>query len=190
MDKIQLLDQLKKSTEELIQTATNEFMTCDPIDLNAKPSPTSWSAYECFEHMGISNAHYRKGFEKKVMTLSSTEQANASVFKSGFLGSYFVKSMTPKTNGEIPSKMKTLKVFKPKGQNNAILIQKFIEDQKFFLEVIERSKELNLTKIKVVSALGRIVTFRLGDALRFNTGHNQRHMIQARKALEVRVPVG
>ena len=45
--------------------------------------------------------------------------------------------------------------------------------------LLDQAKHVNLTKVKVKSALGSIVTFQLGDAFLFLTAHAQRHVQQA-----------
>lgn len=109
---------------------------------------------------------------------------NANEFKPGLMGNYFVKMIKPKSDGRIPSPMKTMKKFVPDLKVNDNTIRNFLADQQSIINALELSKELDLNKIKIPSAIGSIVTFKLGDAFRFLIGHNQRHIIQAKRVLE------
>ena len=100
------------------------------------------------------------------------------------MGNYFVKMIKPKSDERIPSPMKTMKKFIPELKVNDNTIRNFLTDQEGIIKALELSKQLDLNKIKITSAIGPIVTFKLGDAFRFLIGHNQRHIIQAKRVLE------
>jgi hypothetical protein len=56
-------------------------------------------------------------------------------------------------------------------------------------ELITRTNQaakVDLHKVRVTSAIGPILRFKLGDALQFITVHNQRHIMQAQKVLEAK----
>jgi uncharacterized damage-inducible protein DinB len=182
MKKSELIDLLIADTQGVIDTVKNEFLTLDQEKLNKRPGPDKWSVLECIEHLNIADAHYLDQFDKK---LKDAVQSNGNEFKPGLFGNYFVKMIKPKEDGIIPSPMKTMKKFIPTNLTNANTIEKFLADQEKILNVLERSKQLDLNKIKITSAIGPIVTFKLGDALRFLIGHNERHIIQAQRVLRI-----
>lgn len=182
MDKHQLIQELISDTQEIVTVVVDTFSTLDKVQLTKRPSPNQWSILECIEHMNIANAHYISQFDVKLPAAKPT--MNANKFKPGLMGNYFVKMIKPKSDGVIPSPMKTMKKFIPELKVNDDTIKNFLADQEGIIKALELSKQLDLNKIKITSAIGPIVTFKLGDAFRFIIGHNQRHIIQAKRVLE------
>tara|TARA_R110002072_G_scaffold182054_1_gene338206 strand:+ start:165 stop:719 length:555 start_codon:yes stop_codon:yes gene_type:complete len=182
MDKHYLIRELISDTQEIVTTVEDTFSALDKVQLYTRPAPNRWSVLECIEHMNIANAHYISQFDVKLPAAKPT--MNANEFKPGLMGNYFVKMIKPKSDGRIPSPMKTMKKFIPEMKLNDNTIRNFLADQQSILKALELSKRLDLNKIKITSAIGPIVTFKLGDAFRFLIGHNQRHVIQAKKVLE------
>ena len=180
MNKLDLINTLIADTQQ-VKTEAQAFQTLSSEELNYKPGPDQWSVLECIEHLNIADAHYIGQFDKK---LENAEKSDQAEFRSSWLGNYFVKMIKPKPDGTIPSPMKTLRKFIPEINVQYDTLAKFLEDQDKIIEALERSKSLDLNKNKITSAIGPIVTFRLGDAFRFLIGHNQRHMIQAQRVLE------
>lgn len=179
MDKLALINRLISDTEE-VKSEAAKFKSLDREHLYYKPDIHKWSVLECIEHLNIADAHYITQFEKK---LSVAPSSDSTVFKPGWMGNYFVNMIKPKEDGTIPSPMKTWKRFVPEVHVQHDTLSKFIEDQDYLLNALEKSKSLDLNTVKITSALGSILTFKLGDAFRFLIGHNQRHLIQAKNVL-------
>ncbi|WP_422360251.1 DinB family protein [Reichenbachiella sp.] len=180
MNKIELINSLIADTQEVKNEALR-FSSLGKGELLAKPSPEKWCVLECIEHLNIADAHYIAQFDKK---LSNAPQSDRPDFKPGWMGNYFVKMIKPKEDGTIPSPMKTMRKFVPEVNVQHDTLSKFIEDQDYLIDALEKSKSLDLNKNKITSAIGSIVTFKLGDAFRFLIGHNQRHIIQAQQVLQ------
>lgn len=179
MNKLELINSLIEDTKA-VKAEALRFSELTKEDLHHKPNENQWSVLECIEHLNIADAHYIKQFDKKFPVGLKSDHTE---FKPGWLGNYFVKSIKPREDGSIPSPMKTLKKFIPEINVQYDTLSKFIEDQDYLIEALEKSKSLDLNKIKITSAIGPIVTFKLGDAFRFLIGHNQRHIIQAKRVL-------
>jgi hypothetical protein len=146
--------------------------------LNAKKDAKSWSALECLEHLNLYGNFYIPEIKKRMHASSAPA---SEVFKSGRFGNKSAESMLPKEG------MKTMKTFKSKNPiysqlDASTVIQTFIHQQKEFLDLVEIAKTKNLTKIKTVLTLP-LLKFRLGDTFRFVIYHNERHVVQAKKAL-------
>ncbi len=76
--------------------------------------------------------------------------------------------------------MKTLKVNNLLGSHlDRSVIDRFITQQKECLELIEKSKNVNLAKTKTAISITKLIKLRLGDTFRFITAHNERHLLQA-----------
>ena len=53
------------------------------------------------------------------------------------------------------------------------------------IALVEKSRAVNIDRIKVPTALGSMVKLRLGEALRFIVAHTQRHLVQLERIKNV-----
>lgn len=180
MNSKELIDNLIVDTKAIIETVEHKFEPLSQIDLNFKTN--GWSINECIEHLNTADDHYIELFEQRLVSATNIEPS--SEFKPGLFGNYFTKSMKPKSDGTIPSKMKTLSKFEPKSDRVAICMEVFLKSQNKMLDILEKSRTADLNKLKVHSAIGKIINFKMGDALRFVVAHNQRHILQAENVMK------
>ena len=174
----ELLNELIVKTKINI-TRTEELKTQSEETLNFKESQDKWSVLECIEHLNIYGIFYNPEIKKCVQ---NTKSFSSKYFKTGVIGNYFVNLMLPKKK---LNKMKTLKVNNPIGSNlDKKTLDIFIDQQNDFLNLLEKSKTVNLTKIKTAISISKIIKLRLGDTLRFVTAHNERHLLQAENVLK------
>ena len=52
------------------------------------------------------------------------------------------------------------------------------------VEHLNNSRNINLNKVKTNITISKLIKLKLGDTFRFLTYHNERHIIQALKAVE------
>ncbi|RKE92296.1 DinB family protein [Ichthyenterobacterium magnum] len=144
--------------------------------LNWKSTPESWSVLECIEHLNRYSDFYIPEIEKQI---DASKHKASEVFKSGWLGNYFAKNMLPK---EKLNTMKTFKSMNPLGSNlSKGVLTKFIDQQHKLLNLLDKSKKVNLTKTKTAISISKLIKLRLGDTFRVVIYHNQRHIVQAEK---------
>lgn len=151
------------------------------MELNKKQNSDAWSALECVEHLNRYSRFYLPELELKISKGNSV-QSNA-VFKSGVLGNYFAKSVSnkPKVN-----KMKTFREMNPNGsQLHASVLAIFIADQRTLLAILEKAKGIDLKRTKTAISISKLLKLRVGDTLRVVIYHNERHLAQAGRAVEV-----
>ena len=82
---IQLIQDLENRIKESIQEVI-KWQLKEQILLNHKPSPQSWSALECLEHLNRYGDFYIPEISKR---LNAATKEQASTFKSTWLGNYF-----------------------------------------------------------------------------------------------------
>ncbi|MFY0604780.1 MAG: DinB family protein [Flavobacteriaceae bacterium] len=148
--------------------------------LQSKPSSKSWSALECLEHLNRYATFYNKEISKR---MDASSLPFTETFKSTYLGNKFSNDMLPKEG------MKTMNTFKSKNPNASTLDKEqvlltFIRLQNELLTFLHAAFSKNLNKIKTYTTLP-ILKFKLGDTFRFVIFHNERHIVQAKKALVV-----
>jgi len=136
-------------------------------ELNYKENTEKWSVLECIEHLNLYGDFYNPEIRKNIETSHSKPSER---FKSGIIGNYFVNTMLPKNK---LNKMKTFKDKNPLGSSlNINVIDRFISQQKEFLELIEKSKNINFAKTKTAISMSKLIKLKLGDTFRFILAHN------------------
>ncbi|MEM6524368.1 MAG: DinB family protein [Bacteroidota bacterium] len=180
MKNSELLQELAKQNQELL-AFTHEMETLPEELLLARPREDAWSTVECFDHMNKATELYLDQIEEKLELL----RPEKGDYKKTMFAAMFTKKLAPTSEGEIKSKMKTLKVFYPKEGTGKEAIEQFILNLDRFKLVLARTENKDLRSFKVITALGPILKFYLGDALDFIHAHNRRHAQQIKNTIEV-----
>ena len=173
-----IADLIKRTKDHLHQAET--FLQ-QPIDtLNWKENAEKWSILECFEHLNRYGDFYIPEITKRIQ--AAPKNTATDVFKSGLLGNYFAESMLPK---EKLNKMKTFKSMNPAGSTlDKAVIEKFIQQQKQLLNLLEQAQKVNLSKTKTSISISKLIKLKLGDTFRVVIYHNYRHLVQANGVLK------
>lgn len=157
--------------------AAEELRSLPPIKLKTKPAPQKWNAVECIAHLNRYGDFYLPEF---TAVISKSKHPAEALFKSGLLGNYFAKSVMAK---EKLNKMKTFKVMNPADSGVEITeLQVFIDQQKSLLSLLEKSRKVSLNKNKTAISISNWIRLKLGDTYRVVIYHNERHIVQARRA--------
>lgn len=174
-----LLAELKNKTQSILNES-QLFLEFSNEELNFKQSPESWSILECLEHLNRYGRFYLHEIDSRMKNEIFSHVKSDVIFKSGWLGNYFADSMVPK------STMKKMKTFKSMNPMNSVLdksvIHEFINQQKKMLDLLEKAETKNLSKIKCGITITKLLKLRLGDTFRFVIYHNERHLLQAKRA--------
>ncbi len=179
MNKNDLIAELVDLTRQSLNT-TEELLQLSTEALNKKSDSNTWSVLECIAHLNIYGRFYLPEIEKAI---SNAPLHTSDKFKSGFLGGYFVKLIKPK---EQLNPMKTLEKFNPIGTKlNKDALVVFKVQQIKILELLSKVSQIDLMKAKTAVSISKVIKMRLGDTLQFVIYHNQRHLIQANKILEL-----
>lgn len=177
MNTTTLLNDLKKRTKTAIKDV-QPLKNLSLEKLNWKSTPDSWSILECLEHLNLYGDFYLPEIEQRM--LSSTLKSD-DIFKSGFMGNYFAKSMLPK---EPLNKMKTFKDKNPLNSDlDSTCIDRFLLQQEKMLELLDMAQDKNLNKINTAISISKWIKLKLGDTFRIVIYHNQRHLVQAQNVL-------
>ena len=173
-----LLENLRNKTQAIILQVKRMNSKGVKV-LNRKPSEDAWSALECLEHLNRYGRFYIPEMKHRI---DSSNKSVSPIFKSGKLGNYFAKSMIPR------SKMKKINTFKSMNPNGSKLdmavVEEFVNQQEQILDILDSAKNVDLTKTKTGTSLSSLVKLRLGDTLRVVIYHNERHVVQAQRAMQ------
>ena len=180
----QLLDDLDNTIKAIIHTVETDFATYSPRELNWRPTPEKWSVAECLEHLNIYSRYYNPAMEKAIQEKSHL--LFVEEFKSGWVGDFSIKSVHPDNT----KKQKTLKRLDPiQSELPATVLEDFLTHQQQLRDIISKSRSVNLNKIKIPAEVAKLLKLRLGDCLRFVVAHEQRHIRQAKAALDGMSPL-
>ena len=166
-----MIQELKKTIE---QQRAQLLEIGQGRDLQRTPEGSNWNGAQCIMHMCLATELYLNQIEKKLHLLKPAK----GQYKQGFWAKKFTKGLSPDENGKIRNKMKTMKVFEPEDVDSNEAVSRLTEDLDRTLQVLEKLEGKDLRSFKVTSALGPILKFYVGDALRFVNGHNARHFVQ------------
>lgn len=174
-----LLEKLQADTREII-LATNHLLQQDPGVLVQQPGPGRWSAAQAIEHLNTYGRYYLPAIQS---AMNKNTYPQEKSFKSGWLGDYFTKSMLPK-NGQVANKMKTPKNHRPQADiDSKPVIDEFLQQEQLLLELLEKAKQANISKIRIPISLTKLIKLKLGDTFRFLIAHHQRHFVQVHNTL-------
>lgn len=174
-----LLRDLMERTRQIIDKAESLKAESNEV-LNYKINLEEWSILECLEHLNWYGRFYLPEISKRIHQTSSRQEPD---FKSGWLGEYFAKSMLPK---EKLNTMKTFKSMNPiNNQLDRTVIDVFIHQQNQMLELLAKAEKVSLNKTKTAISITKWIQLKLGDAFRVVIYHNQRHVKQVERVLNV-----
>ena len=174
-NQIQRLNGVFLKVQELQNLPFTQLTT--PLD------PKSWSVLEVIEHLNKSYLLYYNKLEAALQNLPDTEN-DPSEFKARAWQKIVIEAQRPK-NGVIKWKLKTLKRFEPlldlseldQGDANKVF-EDFNKLHQHLKTCILKSRNKELKKTKITSAIGPIVLFYLPECYEFLICHIERHMVQ------------
>tara|TARA_R100000005_G_C5004045_1_gene213034 strand:- start:17831 stop:18430 length:600 start_codon:yes stop_codon:yes gene_type:complete len=171
------LDGVINDLEKAVVQVENLTEDLDEKTLNQPEAEGKWSMLQCVEHITLATAVYVQNFREKLE--SQYLPVAETTYQGHWKGRMFAKMNAPKPEGEIPMKMKTFKFLEPNSQlNSNTVMAEFKQVHEQMIALVEKSRAVNIDRIKVPTALGSMVKLRLGEALRFIVAHTQRHLVQ------------
>lgn len=179
-----LLQDLSNDVNNLLQVMRTRIEHQPHVVLLQQPAPGSWSVVQCLDHLN-SYGHYYLPQLHKVISKGEQQSIPAKpLFKSGWLGNYFTNLMQPKPDGALRSRMQAPQGYRPVQQPDAsLVIKEFISQQEQMLELLRRAEATDIGHFRVPTSLTRFIKMSAGDTFRFLIAHQQRHMLQALRAM-------
>jgi len=174
-----LIQKLIEQTRQILNQL-EKLKTYDSNVLTSRESPKSWNILECLEHLNLYGEFYLPEIESKIKISKTKSEVE---FRSGFIGNYFNKMILPK---EKSSRMKAFKSKNPLNkQLDKTVIDKLIDQQMLFLNLLNQSRNVSLNKVKIKTSFSSLIQLKLGDIFQFLINHTLRHLKQVEKIQEV-----
>ncbi|MFY7651747.1 MAG: DinB family protein [Chitinophagaceae bacterium] len=164
-----LIEQVKQQQA----VVTNLLLVPENV-LLMQPNAQAWSIAQVIAHLNVYNRYYHPLLQKFVESTSIT----GSAYKPGWLGSYFIRLMQPKSAVDVGKKMKAHKNAIPTPQLNALaIIRQHITYQEELIIILEKAVNANLNS-RIPIFISPFIQLKAGDLLQFLVAHQQRHHIQ------------
>ena len=153
-----------------------KFEQLEKSILYIKPDTGGWNILECIGHMNLATELYLDQIESKIHLLKEER----TPYKPTFLANYITSGLGVQKDGKIKFKMKTMKVFDPSvtGSADDNSIERFENNLSRINKILDQLEGKDLRSFKVTTALGPVLKFYVGDAIRFLNAHNERHFLQ------------
>jgi uncharacterized damage-inducible protein DinB len=167
------IDQLENKVEAQIAFAVDVLQNLSDQELTTPSSSGGWSIVEILDHLNSYGAYYLPLIQTKIDTVKASVKKES--FKSGMLGNYFAKMISPGTK-----KIKAAKIHLPKKNlNPAEVVMEFIRQEELFLQYLFKAREVDLEGIRIPISIAKMIRLKLGDILLFVIHHVDRHFVQA-----------
>lgn len=154
----------------------------DPEALMQQPAPGKWSIAQVLEHLVSYGRYYLPLISQK---LDAAPDRPAEIFRSGWLGDYFTKSMLPK-NGVVSNPMKSPRPHAAsQSPDSHQVISEFIRQQQTLVHLLDEASGKDLNQLRIPISLTRLIRLKLGDVFNFLIAHQERHFVQIRNVLSV-----
>lgn len=181
MKTVDFLSELTSITENIIETAETKILPVALSRQNFKINEKSWNALECLEHLNLYGSFYIPEFKKGLRKAAVENPKVKATFNSGWVGNYLADMMKITRQGEI----KKYSTFKSKNPIYTSLLpnvaERFLAQQHETKTILQQAHTADLD-IKIPITLP-LIKLKFGDALRFFVYHNERHVVQALRAL-------
>lgn len=172
----QTIEEFSKVTAE----AKSLFANLSSLQLNWKPSPDKWSIAQCLDHLIVSNTTYYTPLNEVVSGKHKNSFYQNIKFISKFFGNYLIKETGP----VVAKPMKSPPAFVPsQSEITSSIVTDFEMHQKEFFSLVQQLEKTDLENTVISSPALGIITYNLKDLLIILTGHEQRHLNQAKNVM-------
>ncbi|KAA2244699.1 DinB family protein [Chitinophaga agrisoli] len=185
---VALLEDLTHQVQRLVANVEDQLTHLPDAVLQLPPAQGKWSALQCLDHLNIYSRFYLPQLARVIAEAQASQPATAqpasAVFKSSALGHWFTKTMQPKPDGALPMRMQAPKNARPAAQlDTTQVIKEFMAGQQQLLALLQQARNVDLGKLKVPTSLASWLKLPLGDTFRFFIAHEERHVLQALRAV-------
>ena len=161
-----------------------DFQQLSEDVLRYRSNPNQWSVLDCLEHINMFYADYFSRMEPAIRRASPSD---CTVYTPGFIAQKMVDGLRPQRNRR-RMKIKTFARMTPAtdDKSSTLIFSAYFQYHAQLKQLLEQSKALNWNRVKVASAIGSILRFKLGDCFQLLTAHTERHLLQCQEVLSAR----
>ncbi len=178
LDKYKLIEELEIEIRNQMDQVMERFERASENVLQKPSASGGWSILQCLDHLNSYGFYY---LPQITNALRKAKKSDKPVYRSGWLGDYFTKMMSPETGTK---KFKAFKDHQPEEfPDSRIVISEFLRQEELLLSYLSDAKQVDMASVKVPVSIAPWISIRLGDTFRFLLAHNKRHLLQALRNL-------
>ena len=181
--KATVIQQVQEEIKAADQQVQNFRQLPDPT-LRYRPTPDQWSVLDCLEHINLMYADYLPRLQAAIAHASPTHR---DTYSPGFWGQKMIRGQRPK-QGRRNMKMKTFNKMNPLTDHKTSdqIFDTFFRYHAQLGQLLHQSEALDWNQVKVASAIGPLLRFKLGDCFQALMAHTERHLLQGQEVLQHR----
>src|SRR5512147_2204452 len=150
-----------------------------------RPAPGRWSAAECVAHLNLSSAAILPILREALREARGRREQASPRYRRDPLGWLLCKVVSP-VGG---LKMRAAPEFVPSEAGDIDdLLDEFERLQASLLECVREAEGLPIDRVTLVSPFDARLTYNLYSALTLIPRHQHRHLVQAERAADIRIP--
>ena len=169
--------QLNESNRQI-----SDFQQLNEEALRYRPGPGRWSVLDCLEHINLFYADY---FSRMEPAVHQAAPADRTEYTPGFFGQKMVGGLRP-NQGKRRMKIKTFKAMVPATDEKtpAQIFDTLLQYHTRLEHLLSESEALDWDKVKVASAIGPLLRFKLGDCFRLLMAPHRAASAAGRRGIE------
>ena len=139
---------------------------------------------ECIDHLVMVGTIMNRSIDEGIQKAEERGLKSDGPFKYGALGNWFVRAVSGSERGR-KRKLKAPSIYTPTSEHSISRLDAAFNDlQDAFVDRVQRANGLDLARVKIPSAVTRLIRLSLGQWLALLAGHQERHLLQADKVRE------
>lgn len=168
--------------EAVSLAAQQSFQSLDTTQLNWKANPQDWSVAQCLDHLMTTNELYFS-----IFTAVQNDSVPQNIFsRLGLFSGMFGRMLIKQLGAEVIRKSKSPANFQPsQSELPADILDQFIAHQLELVKQFEALPSQDFSKLIIISPAASFVTYSLKDALHIIAGHEERHLAQAKRIMQM-----
>jgi hypothetical protein len=144
--------------------------------LNWQPATGSWSVGQCLEHLCRTNEAYLASISA---ALKEKPDCPVEQITPGWFGRWFIRSFVePSPNTKRVSAPPKIR---PAARVDPAVLNRFLSGNKSCREFIVRTRGKDINRIRFWNPFVPGIRFTVGTGLEIITGHERRHLLQAKR---------
>lgn len=150
-----------------------------PEQINWRPAAGGWSVGQCLEHLCITNETYLRAI---VEALKQQLEHPVEKITPGWLARWFIRSFVePSPNSK---RVRAPRRIVPGLQVSASVLNRFLNSNQAYRELIRCGAAYDVNRTRFWNPLIPGIRFTVGTGFEIISGHERRHLLQAKRVKE------